>query len=97
MLILFHEFPFSCDRFEVAVKFAIPNIIIEPTLDSVKTALTRIADAILQASDKAVWWAGERGGETFLLDIQQEVAVNSTVKQLKRVVNGKNDVGCSSL
>ncbi|XP_071818739.1 dynein axonemal heavy chain 5-like isoform X4 [Apostichopus japonicus] len=73
-------------RFEVAVKFAIPNIIIEPTLDHVKKSLTVIAESILKTTDKVTWWGGERVGESFLFDIEQEVAVNSTLKQLKRVV-----------
>lgn len=78
------------------MKFAIPNIIIEPTLDHVKKSLTVIAESILKTTDKVTWWGGERVGESFLFDIEQEVAVNSTLKQLKRVVTGEDAMLLSS-
>ena len=75
-------------RFEVAVKFAIPKIIIEPTLDAVKTSLGQIAKVILSVADKVSWWAGEGVGETMLADISDEVMVQSAVRQLDGVVEG---------
>ncbi|XP_041462850.1 dynein heavy chain 8, axonemal-like [Lytechinus variegatus] len=73
-------------RFEVAVKFAIPKIIIEPTLDAVKTSLGQIAQVILNVADKVTWWAGEGVGETMLADITDELMVQSSLRQLDGVV-----------
>ncbi|XP_071504103.1 dynein axonemal heavy chain 5-like [Diadema antillarum] len=73
-------------RFEVAVKFAIPNIIIEPTLDAVKSSLGKIAEVILGVADKVTWWAGDVVGETMLADISDEMMVQSALRQLDGVV-----------
>ncbi|XP_030850579.1 dynein heavy chain 8, axonemal isoform X3 [Strongylocentrotus purpuratus] len=73
-------------RFEVAVKFAIPKIIIEPTLDAVKTSLGQIAQVILSVADKVTWWAGDGVGETMLGDISDELMVQSSLRQLDGVV-----------
>ncbi|XP_071801693.1 uncharacterized protein [Asterias amurensis] len=73
-------------RFEVAVKFSIPNIIIEPTLDAIKTSLARIAEVVLNTSDKICWWAGEDIGEPFLTEVVQEPAIESTMRSLDGVV-----------
>ena len=37
-------------RFEIMVKFSIPNIIVEPTLDVVQIAVSDTANAILEAN-----------------------------------------------
>ncbi|XP_022081686.1 dynein gamma chain, flagellar outer arm-like [Acanthaster planci] len=73
-------------RFEVAVKFSIPNIIISPTLDAVKTALARIAEVVLNTADKICWWAGGDIGEPFLTEVVQEPAIESTMRKLDGVV-----------
>ena len=83
-LILF----FPPSRFEVSVRFAIPNIIIQPTLDTVKTSLARIAEVVLNVADKILYWAGDSIGESFLIDIADEPAVQSTMRQLDGVVDG---------
>ena len=75
----------------MAVKFAIPKIIIEPTLDAVKTSLVKIAEVILNVGDKVTWWAGDEAGETMLADMQDEVMVMSSLRQLDGVVEGKGD------
>ena len=77
------------NRFEVSVQFAIPNIIIQPTLDLVKTSLARIAEVILNVADKISYWAGDSIGESFLTDIASEPAVQSTMRQLDGVVGGE--------
>lgn len=79
---------FNLHRFEVAVKFAIPKIIIEPTLDAVKTSLGQIAQVILSVADKVTWWAGDGVGETMLGDISDELMVQSSLRQLDGVVEG---------
>ena len=79
---------FFC-RFEVSVQFAIPNIIIQPTLEAVKISLARIAEFILNVADKISYWAGDSIGESFLTDIANEPAVQSTMRQLDGVVDGK--------
>ena len=38
-------------RFEVSVKFSVPNIIVEPTLDVVQKAITDMSNAILEANN----------------------------------------------
>ena len=78
----------TISRFEVAVKFSIPNIIIEPTLDAIKTSLARIAEVVLNTSDKICWWAGEDIGEPFLTEVVQEPAIESTMRSLDGVVEG---------
>ena len=38
-------------QFEVNVKFSIPNIIVEPTLDVVQKSITDVTNAILEANN----------------------------------------------
>lgn len=46
--------PIIAFRFEVEVKFSIPNIIVEPTLDVAQTAIADVAKGILDAN-KSKW------------------------------------------
>ncbi|XP_077977225.1 dynein axonemal heavy chain 8-like isoform X3 [Glandiceps talaboti] len=74
-------------RFEVEVKFAIPNIIIQPTLDSVQQALGEIGSAILGVTNNVAWWGGESLGEPIYEAITQEPIVQDLLLQLSEVVD----------
>ena len=39
-----------CVRFEVQIKFSIPNIIVEPTLDVCQKVIVDVTNAILEAT-----------------------------------------------
>ncbi|XP_070568705.1 dynein axonemal heavy chain 5-like isoform X4 [Ptychodera flava] len=74
-------------RFEVEVKFAIPNIIIEPTLDSVQEALGQTGKAILAVTENVLWWGGEYLGEPLYGSIQSEPIVQDLMGELDEVVD----------
>lgn len=51
IFVLFHEqLSFLIFRFELNVKFSIPNIVVEPTLDVIQKAITDAANGILETS-----------------------------------------------
>ncbi|XP_033113255.1 dynein heavy chain 5, axonemal-like isoform X2 [Anneissia japonica] len=74
-------------QFEVEVKFAIPNIVIEPGLDSVCTALTEVGKAVLKCSEGFSWWAGENASNMFEEVIGQEPVVITVMHRLDNVVH----------
>ncbi|XP_071954985.1 uncharacterized protein [Antedon mediterranea] len=80
-------------QFEVEVKFVIPNIVIEPGLDSVCTALVEIGRAILKCSEGLSWWAGENessfdeviGQEPVVITVMHHL--NSVVHDLQKIID----------
>ncbi|KAJ8314952.1 hypothetical protein KUTeg_007102 [Tegillarca granosa] len=73
-------------QFEVEVKFSIPNIIVEPTLDVAQDAITDVANAILEAN-RHIAWLGNEGKENFYTLIVDDDTVQEIMAQLGNVVD----------
>ncbi|KAL5009692.1 hypothetical protein ScPMuIL_011997 [Solemya velum] len=78
-------------QFEVEVKFSIPVIIVEPTLDISQTAVTQVAKAILDAN-KNVCWSGPGGRENFYDSVSADSIVLQLMSQLATVVEDLDSV-----
>ncbi|CAL1527205.1 unnamed protein product [Lymnaea stagnalis] len=72
-------------QFLVNVKFAIPNIIVEPTLDVVQKAIIDTASAILDANNE-ISWVSDSGDEPFTMGIANDSNVQELFSQLSTVI-----------
>ncbi|XP_055889444.1 dynein axonemal heavy chain 8-like isoform X3 [Biomphalaria glabrata] len=72
-------------QFEVEVKFSIPNIIVEPTLDIVQKAITDAANAILEANND-IFWMNESNSTSFSNRVKTDSNVQDLFAQLTTVI-----------
>ncbi|GFN75495.1 dynein beta chain, ciliary [Plakobranchus ocellatus] len=73
-------------QFEVSVKFSVPNIIVEPTLDVVQKAITDMSNAILEANNE-ISWMSESGDESFYGMISSDGNIQELISQLTAVID----------
>ncbi|XP_052807484.1 dynein axonemal heavy chain 5-like isoform X7 [Mya arenaria] len=73
-------------QFEVEVKFSIPTIIVEPTLDVSQTAVADVAKSVLEAN-RGIVWTSARGEESFYDLISDDENVGDMMSQLACVVH----------
>ncbi|XP_066278010.1 uncharacterized protein [Branchiostoma lanceolatum] len=78
-------------RFEVVVKFNIPNTVIEPPLAVAQDAVNQVASAIMDISNGVNWWTSE-GSETFHASISEEPYLNDLMQQLFSVIENLQKV-----
>ncbi|WAR07684.1 DYHG-like protein [Mya arenaria] len=70
----------------VEVKFSIPTIIVEPTLDVSQTAVADVAKSVLEAN-RGIVWTSARGEESFYDLISDDENVGDMMSQLACVVH----------
>ncbi|CAH1799095.1 unnamed protein product [Owenia fusiformis] len=73
-------------QFEVLVKFSIPNIILEPELNSIQTAVTEVASAVMEVSKNVTWLEGQNKGETFYQGLSEDESTKELLQSLHNVV-----------
>ncbi|XP_064629693.1 uncharacterized protein LOC135488785 isoform X2 [Lineus longissimus] len=73
-------------RFEVAAKFAIPNITMDPSLDTVQHAVDNTATAIMNVVKGVTWLGGDAIGENFYQNLTQDDTIGDLLHQLSAVV-----------
>ncbi|CAG5121564.1 unnamed protein product, partial [Candidula unifasciata] len=81
----------TCIQFELTVKFSIPNVVVEPTLDVIQTAITEATNAILEAS-KDISWTGETNGDSLFDLISSDSNVQELHSQLTTAVDDFADL-----
>ncbi|BFZ10052.1 hypothetical protein BsWGS_13093 [Bradybaena similaris] len=78
-------------QFELNVKFSIPNIVVEPSLDVIQKAITDAANGILETS-KVISFSEETNGDTLLAMINHDSNVQELYSQLTTVVDDVADL-----
>ncbi|KAL4232681.1 hypothetical protein ACF0H5_007369 [Mactra antiquata] len=78
-------------QFEVEVKFSIPSIIVEPTLDVAQTAVADVARGVIEANRNIVWMT-PKGEESFYDLINDDENVIDMMSQLACVVQDLDPV-----
>ncbi|XP_060567478.1 dynein axonemal heavy chain 5-like [Ruditapes philippinarum] len=78
-------------QFEVEVKFSIPTISVEPTLDVAQTAVADVAKCVIE-SNRNIVWMSERGEESFYDLINDDENVVDMMSQLACVVQDLDPV-----
>ncbi|XP_053397319.1 dynein axonemal heavy chain 5-like isoform X6 [Mercenaria mercenaria] len=78
-------------QFEVEVKFSIPTITVEPTLDVAQTAVADVAKGVIE-SNRNIVWISERGEESFYDLINDDENVADMMSQLAIVVQDLDSV-----
>ncbi|XP_076466964.1 uncharacterized protein LOC143298129 [Babylonia areolata] len=72
-------------QFEIQVKFSIPNIIVEPTLDVCQKVIVDVTNAILEANSEIVWLTRD-GEESFFIRVSGDGNVQELQLQLSSVI-----------
>ncbi|XP_070190368.1 uncharacterized protein [Littorina saxatilis] len=72
-------------QFEIQIKFSIPNIIVEPTLDVCQKVIVDVANAILEATSEIVWLTKD-GEESFFIRVSSDGNVQELQSQLSCVI-----------
>ncbi|XP_025098007.1 LOW QUALITY PROTEIN: dynein gamma chain, flagellar outer arm-like [Pomacea canaliculata] len=73
-------------QFEVQIKFSIPNIIVEPTLDLVQNVITNVSNAILESVSDIAWLSKE-GEESLYIQLAGDGSIQELQFQLSNAIN----------
>ncbi|XP_069461306.1 uncharacterized protein [Ambystoma mexicanum] len=73
-------------RFQLTMRFKIPNIVMDPPLEVAQDALKQVANAIIRVSEVTSWWSGESKGESFHTSFSQDEMIQLTSSHIAEVV-----------
>ena len=68
-------------KFVVSVRFNIPDIIIEPTLEAVQDSVNKVALYMVETSKNILWWA-EDSNESFFSTLAKEPGVSNLMEEI---------------
>lgn len=72
-------------QFEVQIRFNIPTIMVEPSLDVVQKVMLDVTNAVLEATSEIVWLSRE-GEESFFIRVSGDGNVQELQSQLSSVI-----------
>ncbi|XP_056421918.1 uncharacterized protein LOC130362045 isoform X2 [Hyla sarda] len=79
-------------RFKLSLKFQIPHILIDPSIDVAEGALHRVVLSIINVSSCLSWWSGENKGQSFHVEMATDALLQYITTQVVGSVRDLNPV-----
>ncbi|XP_069830783.1 uncharacterized protein [Dendropsophus ebraccatus] len=79
-------------RFKLSLKFQIPHVLIDPSIDVAEGALHQVMLSIINISSCLSWWSGKRKGQSFHVDLAADVLLQYITTKVVESVRALNPV-----